>query len=69
VDTTNAYSSGSLVLLDDTFTFKTIESDQATLEAGQSRTYYFFIELSNLFYDADYIGDVIVGISNRVITD
>ena len=69
VDTTNAYSSGSLVLLDDTFTFKTIESDQATLEAGQSRTYYFFIELSNLFYDADYIGDVIVGISNRVITN
>lgn len=69
VDTSSTYNPDTILLLDDTFTAQTIEFAGPTDERGNAKTYYFFIELANLFYDADYIGDIIIGISNRITTE
>ncbi len=68
VDTTGSYRENEIVLLDDTDTFITIREEPSwTNERGNDKTYYFFIELANLFYDADYTGDIILGIANQVV--
>lgn len=65
IDTTSSYNQSTLVLLDATNTFIEIDEDLATTEAGSSKTYYFFIEIANLFYNADYTGTITIGISNK----
>lgn len=65
IDDDGVFSESDFVLLDDTYTFITLEEETATIEGGTLKTYYFYLELSNLFYNADYIGDIIIGISNK----